>query len=128
MKKVVPITYDAATDTWDAENPVVVTPGLTVIEWTVQLASPDQGAITFGTEPAFQGIKFNRGWEGTHPVGGADKWETAVADLLKPGDPPRNYHYTVNTMYQSDALLPATKKSWDPDVEEDPKDPPPIKE
>lgn len=124
MNKPVSVTFDATANKWHAENPVVITAGITTIEWTVQLANPSQGSIEFGTDPAFQGIKFNRGWAGSHPKGGPNLWTTTIENVLKPGDPNQNYHYTVNTMYQSDSAVPATKKSWDPDVEEE--GPPPV--
>lgn len=107
---------------WEAENPVVVTPGITAIEWTVHLANPgQQGTIRFGTEPNFQGIDFGGRWPGTEPRGGEHVWLVVINDKLEPGDKPKNYHYTINTWYRSDALTPPTKQSWDPDVEEDPK-------
>jgi len=127
MDKPVTVIYDPATDKFTAdENPVRVYPGISTITWDIRLAKESVGMIFFGTEPGFQGITFDRGWNGTPPKGDAKIWTTKVSDQLKPGDPPVDYHYTVNSLYQRDELSPAERKSWDPDVEEGGGDPPPV--
>jgi hypothetical protein len=124
MKKTVPITYDPNSDIWDAENPVSVAPGVTHIEWTISLKALT-GTIKFGTEPGFQGISFNnRDWPGTHPKGDGKVWMTTLDNKLKPGDPPQQFHYTINALFQQDELTPPTRISWDPDVEEETPPPP----
>jgi hypothetical protein len=126
MDKPVTVTYDPKRDLFTAdENPVQVLPGLSTITWTIKLAASAKGAIYFGTEQDFQGIVFDPGWNGTPPKGDAKIWTVKVLDDLKPGDDPVSYHYTVNSLYQPDDLSPAERKTWDPDVEEDPNNPPP---
>ena len=121
------VTYDSVGGQWSAKNPVVVYPGLTRIEWTIALTKESTGAITFGTEPEFPGILFDSDWPGTKPLGDEKTWSVEINDTLKPGDPSVEYHYTVNSWYKSaDRETPPVKKSWDPDVEEDPDDPPPL--
>lgn len=114
------ITYDPATDTWSAENPIKVKPGVTTITWRLELASKPAGMITFGTEPTFEGIAFRPGWPGTAPKGTPEMWKTTIEDDLKPGDKPRKFAYTVNAWYTPVGAAVAEQKSWDPDVEEDP--------
>jgi hypothetical protein len=121
------ITYDPVLETWEAENPVKVYPGITAIVWKVQLAKDGYGEIYFGEAPDFQGITFDPGWPGTEPKGGPHTWTAILRDTLKPGEPPRDFHYTVNTLYQTNRAQPAMRKSWDPDVEEEPDQPPPVK-
>jgi len=128
MDKPVTVTYDPVSDTFTAdENPVHVFHGLSTITWTIKVTDSATGEIYFGTEPDFRGIVFDRNWNGTPPKGDAKLWSVKVRDDLKPTDDPETYHYTVNSVYQSDALSPAERKIWDPDVEEDPDPPPPIK-
>lgn len=127
MEKPVTITYDSETDTFTAdENPVRVYPGVSTITWTIQTTNNSTGRIVFGTHEGFQGITFDRGWNGTPPRGDEKVWTTKVGDRLQPGDAPVEYHYTVKSLYQADDLTPAVRKVWDPDVEEE-GGPPPIK-
>jgi hypothetical protein len=123
MTKTVTVTYDASNDKWEAENPIVVSKGITTIEWAIQLSDSSTGMISFGTEPSFQGIKFGPRWPGTHPKGNQTMWATTINDRLDDNEV-KKYHYTVNALYQADELSPAMKKSWDPEVEEDTPPPP----
>lgn len=125
----VTILYDPVRDEWAAENPIKVGPGVTEIRWQIELMETAAGEISFGIEPLFQGITFNRrrAWPGTPPKGNATVWTTTIKDDLKPGDKPKNFHYTVNALYKADTAQPiALRKSWDPDIEEDPDGPPPV--
>jgi hypothetical protein len=126
--KTVKVTYDSATGQFDAsENPVVVTPGLTRIVWTIGLTNESTGEIHFGTDPDFRGIDFAGDRPGTVPKGDKLVWTSLILDVLKPGDPPKSYHYNVNAWYadRRTEILPE-KKTWDPEVEEEPKEPPPV--
>lgn len=124
MIKTVTVTYDANNDKWEAENPIVLSKGITTIEWVIQLSDTSEGMISFGMEPTFQGIKFGRRWPGTHPNGSSTMWATTIDDNLDQNEV-RKYHYTVNAIYQADELSPGMKKSWDPEVEEE-QPPPPV--
>lgn len=125
LREVV-VTYDAATKTWSAENPVNVYPGVTKIVWLIELTDKADGEISFGIEPDFPGISFEDTWPGTPPSGDKKKWTTDIKDTLQPGDPPQTFAYTVNAWYQNpDRLVPPSPVSWDPDVEEN-TDPPPV--
>jgi hypothetical protein len=122
------ITFDPAKNRWHAtDNPIVLKPGTTRINWTIKLTEPT-GDITFGNQPDFRGISFNNhDWPGSLPVGTQKLWTTEITDDLPPFSDTARFHYTVNALYTPSGAVVAEQKSWDPEVDEEADPPPPIR-
>lgn len=127
-EKTVELKYDAVNARWHAsENPVKVYQGLTKIVWSIELTELSSGELVFGTEPGFQGITFDDDWPGSEPKGNKRMWTSHIADTLTANEPPKFFHYTVNAWYSDPrAAIAPQQLSWDPEVEEEPSEPPPV--
>lgn len=100
-----------------------VSPGSTVITWTIMVIPASAGAIIFNTNSLTPGIDFTEKgtaiWPGSDPTGDAIQWSSTIDNALPRGSNAIAYPYVVNALFTptNGTQVPV---QYDPDVEEDP--------
>lgn len=112
-----------AADPWSQApaSKIVVTPGQTELDWSIQVIPASAGTIVFSSDPP--GIQFtgtgNSAWPGSPPTADGSDIKSTINNTLPSGSSSAKFHYRVNAVY-TPANGTGTQVTWDPEVEEDP--------